>query len=68
MFPGELLSFVLVTTVTLWLMNVRHLDPEKCKPSKNQSLSATTRATRPRQDYTLFGKGAVLHVAVILCG
>jgi len=68
MFPGELLSFVLVTTVTLWFMNVRHLDPEKCKPSEIQSLSATTRATRPRKDYTLFGKGAVLHVAVTLCG
>ena len=68
MFPGELLSFVLVTTVTLWLMNVWHLDLEKCKPSKIPSLSTTTRATWPRKDYTLFGKRAVLHVAVILCG
>ena len=40
-------------------MSVWHLDPEKCKPSENLSLPATTRAVQLRKDYTLFGKEAM---------
>jgi hypothetical protein len=42
-------------------MSVRHLDPEKCKPSEILSLPTTTRAAKLRNDYTLFGKEAMFH-------
>ena len=53
-YPGELLSFVHVTMITLSCMSVRHLGSEKCRPSG--TLSRTARVAQLRRDYTLFGK------------
>ena len=64
MHPGELQSFVHATTVTLWFMNVRDLDPESCKPSEILSRCTATRTAQPRRDYMPFGKEATLYVAV----
>ena len=57
MYPGELPSFVHLTTVTLYCMSVRHLDPEKCEP-----LRTLSRVAQNRRDCTLFGRYAILTV------
>jgi hypothetical protein len=47
-------------------MSVRHLDPEKCKPSEILSLPTATKITQLQKGFTLFGKEAMLHMAVKL--
>ena len=60
------MSFVPLKTVTLLCMSVRHLDQEKSKPSGSLSRPTPTRVAQIRRGYTLFGKAAVLYMAVKL--
>jgi len=68
MFPGQLSSSVHAIIVILSFMSVRHLGPENCKPSEILSRPATKKVAKLRKDYTRFGKGAMLCVALKLCG